>query len=94
MVSDKGVASCFIADSGEKLWSEKLPKRHSASLVTANGLAYFLSDQGVMTVVKPGKTFEKVAENQLGEESNASPAVYDGKFYLRGDKHLYCIGKK
>jgi outer membrane protein assembly factor BamB len=94
MVSDKGVASCFIADSGEKLWSEKLPKRHSASLVTANGLAYFLSDQGVMTVVKPGKTFEKVAENQLGEESNASPAVYDGKFYLRGDKHLYCIGTK
>jgi len=94
MVSDKGVASCFVADTGEKLWKEKLPKRHSASLITANGLAYFLSDKGIMTVVKPGPTFERVAQNQLGEETNASPAVYGGNFYLRGDKHLYCIGKK
>ena len=94
MISDKGVASCYIADTGEKLWKEKLPKRHSASLIAANGLAYFLSDKGIMTVVKPGKTFEMVAQNQLGEETDASPAVYDGKFYLRGDKHLYCIGSK
>ena len=94
MVSDKGVASCFIADTGEKLWKEKLPKRHSASLISANGLAYFLSDKGVMTVVKPGPKFEMLAQNQLGEKTDASPAVYDGKFYLRGDQHLYCIGKK
>lgn len=94
MVSDKGVASCFVADTGEKLWKEKLPKRHSSSLIEANGLAYFLSDKGIMTVVKPGPTFEMVAQNQLGEETNASPAVYDGKFYLRGDEHLYCIGKE
>ncbi len=94
MVSDKGVASCFFADSGEKLWKKKLLKRHSASLISANGLAYFLSDKGIMTVVKPGKTYQQVAQNQLGEATNASPAVYDGKFYLRGDKHLYCIGKK
>jgi outer membrane protein assembly factor BamB len=35
-----------------------------------------------------------VARNDLGEECNASPAIYDGNFYIRGDKHLYCIGKK
>ena len=94
MVSDKGVASCYIADAGEKLWKEKLPRRHSSSLIAANGLAYFLSDKGIMTVVKPGKTFEMVAQNQLGEETNASPAIYDNKFYVRGDKHLFCIGEK
>ena len=91
VVADNGVASCFVAKTGERLWMERLPGRHSASLISANGLAYFLSDQGVMTVVKPGPKFVVVAQNKLGEETNASPAVYDGQLFLRGDKHLFCI---
>lgn len=94
VVSDSGVASCFIAESGERLWNERLPRRHSASVIAANGLAYFLSDQGIMSVVRPGKDFNLVARNELGEQCNASPAIYDGNFYIRGDKHLYRIGEK
>ena len=41
---------------------------------------------------KPGKTFELVAKNELGEPTYASPAISDGRLYLRGDKHLFCIG--
>jgi outer membrane protein assembly factor BamB len=91
VVADNGVASCFVAKTGERLWMERLPDRHSASLISANGLAYFLSDRGVMTVIKPGPKFVVVAQNKLGEETNASPAVYDGQLFLRGDKHLFCI---
>jgi outer membrane protein assembly factor BamB len=94
VVADNGVASCFIAKSGERLWNERLPRRHSASVIAANGLAYFLSDQGIMSVIRPGNDFDLVARSELGEECNASPAIYDGNFYIRGDKHLYCIGKK
>lgn len=92
VVSDGGVASCFLADSGDSMWNERLPRRHSASAIAANGLAYFLSDQGVMSVIRPGENFDLVAQSELGEECNASPAVYDGKFYIRCDKHLFCIG--
>ena len=53
---------------------------------------YFLNDDGVAFVVKPGKTYELIAENKLGELTYASPAINDGKLYLRGDKHLFCIG--
>ncbi len=94
VVADNGVASCFIAKSGKRLWNERLPRRHSASVIAANGLAYFLSDQGVMSVIRPGNEFDLVARSELGEQCNASPAIYDGNFYIRGDKHLYCIGKK
>ncbi len=94
VVADNGVASCFIAKSGERLWNERLPRRHSASVIAANGLAYFLSDQGVMSVIRPGKKFDLVAQSELGEQCNASPAIYGGNFYIRGDKHLFCIGKK
>lgn len=94
VVDDGGIASCFVAKTGERLWNERLPRRHSASVIAANGLGYFLSDQGIMSVVRPGKEFELIAQSKLGEQCNASPAIYDGKIYLRGDEHLFCIGKK
>ena len=93
VVADNGVASCFMAKTGERLWMERLPGRHSASIISANGQAYFLSDRGVMTVIKPGPKFKVVAQNNLGEETNASPAIYNGQIFLRGDKHLFCIAK-
>ncbi len=94
VVADNGVASCLVARTGERLWRERLPGGHSASLLTANGLAYFLSDDGIMSVVEPGPEFKVVAQSELGEETYASPAVHDGRFYLRGLRHLYCIGRE
>ncbi len=91
VVSDKGVASCFEAKTGERHWMERIGPHYSASLVKANGLVYFLSDQGIMTIVRPGKELEIVAENKLGEYCFASPAISDGRIFLRGEKHLYCI---
>jgi hypothetical protein len=92
VVDDKGVLSCFEAKSGERLWRQRLGGRHSASLVSADGLVHVLSDKGEMTIVRPGPTFEAGARNELGEETNASPAISEGKIYLRGETHLFCIG--
>lgn len=94
VVADNGVASCFIAKTGERLWRERLPGQHSASAITANGLAYFLSDAGILSVIKPGPEFDVIAQSELGEETYASPAVHDGRFYLRAVDHLYCLGAR
>ncbi len=91
VVADNGVATCFEAKTGKSCWRERLGPHYSASLVSANGLVYFLSDKGVMTVVKPGEELEIVARNELGENTYASPAISDGQIFLRGAKHLYCI---
>lgn len=91
-ISDTGAATCYEAATGKSLWRERLGPHFSASLVTANGLAYFLSDKGVMTIVKPGPKFEVVARNDLGEQMRASPAISDGQIYLRGANNLYRIG--
>jgi outer membrane protein assembly factor BamB len=92
-VADRGIATCDEANSGKSLWSERLGLHFSSSLVTANGLAYFLSDKGVMTVVKPGPKFEVVTRNDIGEDMRASPAISEGQMFLRGVKNLYCIGR-
>ena len=93
LTADTGVATCLDAQTGTSLWRQRLGPHYSASLVTANGLVYFLSDKGVMTLVKPGPELAVVARNELGEETYASPAISEGRIFLRGAAHLYCIGE-
>ena len=92
IVSDSGVAHCFDAATGKVLWQERLGEHH-ASLVSANGLVYFLNDNGVMNVIKPGPEFNLIAKNELNERTFASPAISDGQIFIRGDRHLYCFGQ-
>ncbi|MEQ8788015.1 MAG: PQQ-like beta-propeller repeat protein [Pirellulaceae bacterium] len=92
VAADDGIASCYDADSGERLWVERMAPHYSASLVTAGGLVYFLADDGVTKIVRPGAEYELVAENELGEYCFASPAISDGQLFIRGEEHLYCIG--
>jgi outer membrane protein assembly factor BamB len=92
VVSDSGVAHCFEAKTGRIAWAERLGEHH-ASLVSANGLVYFLNDEGVMHVVRPGPKFQLVAKNEFGEKTFASPAISGGRMFVRGDQHLWCIGK-
>ena len=91
VVSDTGIARCLDAAGGRDLWRERFGPHYSVSPVAANGLVYFLSDKGVMTIVRPGPQLEIVARNSLGEETYASPALSAGQIFLRGVQHLYCI---
>jgi outer membrane protein assembly factor BamB len=92
VVSDAGIAHCYEAATGNLAWQQRVGEEH-ASLVEAGGLVYFLSDTGVTHVVKPGPTYDLVAENALGERTFASPAISGGRIFIRGEKSLFCIGK-
>lgn len=92
VADDRGTANCFDAATGERLWQERLGKHFSTSLITVGGLVYFTADDGVTKIVRPGAKLEVLAENKLGEYCYASPAIADGRLYLRGEMNLYCIG--
>ena len=87
-----GVVHCLDISTGSTLWEEKLGKQYS-SAVLADGLVYMPNDEGQITVIKPGPTFVPVSTNSIGETMNAPPAISNGKIYLRGEKHLFCIEK-
>lgn len=93
VVSDRGYASCFDAKTGTQHWMEKMGKRHSSSLIAADGHVYFMADNGECWVVKSGMKFQVVAQNKIGESCDASIAVSRGQLFIRGGEHLYCIGK-
>jgi len=93
VVSDSGVAHCYEARTGKLAWKERLGEEH-ASLVSAQGRVYFLNDKGVTNVVKVGSQFELVSRNDIGEKCFASPALSQNQIFIRGEKHLFCIGVK
>jgi outer membrane protein assembly factor BamB len=93
VVSDTGFLHCLDIKTGERLWKERFGKHHSASPVTANGLVYFIADDGTIHVVKPGPTYELVATNKVDEDCRASPAIARGQIFIRTAKNLICIGK-
>jgi outer membrane protein assembly factor BamB len=86
-----GEVHCIDVATGNILWVENLGLQY-ASAVLANGLVYMPNDDGVITVIKPGPRFEYVSKNPIGERMYASPAISNGKIYLRGFQHLFCIG--
>lgn len=93
ITDDRGFAHCFDAKTGEERWQQRFFRQH-ASLVSADGLIYFLADDGVCRVVKASDKLQLVASNALGEPAYASPALSDGQIFLRGDKHLFCIAPR
>lgn len=91
VADDRGIAHCFDARSGRHLWRERLGRHFSASLVTADDLVYMTTDDGITLVLKADRQPQLVQTNELGERVFASPAISDGRIYLRGTDHLFCI---
>jgi len=86
-----GRVHCSDIATGDTLWVKDLGKQYS-SPVMADGLVYLPNDEGIVTVIKAGPEYEEIARNEIGERMIASAAISSGRIYLRGDKHLFCIG--
>jgi outer membrane protein assembly factor BamB len=93
-VNDNGLAGCLAAETGKRIWTQRLGRHHSASPVSAGGYLYFLDDDGTTFVLRGGPKFEIISKNPLGEECHASPAVSNGQMFIRTVAHLYCLGPK
>jgi outer membrane protein assembly factor BamB len=94
-IGDKGLATCAEAKTGKAVWSERVFNADvTASPVMVGDKILMVSEKGEIAVLKADKEFEEPAKVSLGEKVFASPAVADGKVFVRGDAHLFCFGKK
>jgi outer membrane protein assembly factor BamB len=92
-VNDDGVGNCCDAQTGEKAWTERLGGKMTASPILIDGKVYAVSEDGVVYVFPAAPTFQLLAKNALGEPVMATPAVADGRLYIRGRDHLFCIAR-
>tara|TARA_R110002111_G_C6006949_1_gene374064 strand:- start:141 stop:1412 length:1272 start_codon:yes stop_codon:yes gene_type:complete len=88
------IFQCIDPATGEIRWQERGGAACWGSLILANDHLYVTDQNGTTHVFKPDvKRFEKVAQNELREKSNSTPAFSDGQIFLRTFQHIYCIGK-
>ena len=94
MVKSGGIVSCFRAEEGELLYSERIGTAgaYFASPVAVNGKILFTSRTGVITVVEAGDQMNILSRNDLDEVITATPAIIDNKLYIRTDNSLYAFG--
>ena len=93
MVNDNGYVSCMEAVSGETVWKARITGKYMASPLYASGRIYISNHKGKTTIIKPGRSFQILAANELEDGFMASPAVSGDLLFLRSKKHLYCIKK-
>jgi outer membrane protein assembly factor BamB len=94
-VKDGGLVSCLDAASGKLLYRERLGPggAYYSSPVAGDGKLYAASARGTVTVFAAGDGFRVLARNDLREPIVATPALADGKLYVRTASHLYAFGE-
>ncbi|MDB5308570.1 MAG: afsK 1 [Gemmataceae bacterium] len=94
-IADNGIACCAEAKTGKVLWEERVSvKDVTASPVLVGDEILVIAETGRVYVLKAGREYELVRTGDIGQPVSASPAVADGKVYVRGATHLFCFGKK
>src|SRR5260370_42537586 len=92
-VSDHGEVGCVVGKTGDPVWTGDLQATVTASPILVDGKIYAISDDGVVHVFPAATSFRLLAKNPLGERVTATPAVADNRLFIRGETHLFCIGK-
>jgi outer membrane protein assembly factor BamB len=94
-LTDPGVLRTWKMADGSEVYSKRLEgvSSWSSPFTTPEGRIYCAS-AGRSYVVKAGPKPEVLAVNDLGDGSSASPAVADGRIYLKGRRFLWCVGNR
>ena len=97
-ISERGIAGCLSAKTGEQIFQTRLTNAGGiyASPIVIDGNAYVVTRRNGTFIVNLSGNGEVLEENKLGDDTdfNASPAVADGKLLLRSNRALYCIADK
>jgi outer membrane protein assembly factor BamB len=95
-ICEPGFIRCWKMETGELQFEERVERiTPSASpIATADGRIYFGSSNKTF-VIKAGPKYELLATNDLNDGPDyTTPAVSQGRLYIKGKSYLWCIGKK
>ena len=96
MMKEGGILTAFNPKTGEILKQGRLKDalgRYFSAPVAADGKIFVTSEEGKLTVLKPGADWEVLQTNDIGDPCYATPAIVDGKIYVRSTTALYCFEK-
>lgn len=89
-----GYLTCFNVADGKLLWEQRLESAGTASPIVAGGKVYLCGEDGVTRIFQLGEKFQISSQGQVGEAVSATPAFARSRIFIRGAKHLFCVGEK
>lgn len=93
MCSSSGLITCLDAKTGASVWTQEFDEGFYGSPILVDDRLYVMDRAGTTHVFKAGPKYEVLATNPLGEKADCTPAIPEGRLYLRSEKHIYCVGK-
>ncbi len=97
ITNDKGIITCLDAATGEVVYEGgRVPVPTSmlmSSLLVVDGKIMMSTPEGDTFWISSGSEFSVTGHNSLDEPIWATPAIVDAIIYLRGQQHLYAIGR-
>lgn len=97
VVKAGGLESCYDASNGKALWERSRLGNfgdYFASPVAGDGKIYFAAKNGFVVVLQDGPELKVLGKNDLGEEIIATPAIADGRLFIRTREHLVCVSSQ
>lgn len=91
---DQGKVSCAdlsAEDPSKLLWTERIGGKYFGSPILAGDKIYCLSAEGHAVVIAADEEFKLLGETDLGKPTYATPAVHQGKMYLRTESVVACL---
>jgi outer membrane protein assembly factor BamB len=95
-IKNGGLVSCYDAKTGKPFFQDEridAPGDYYASIVAAGDKVFFASLNGVVTVIQAGDELKVLAQNHFGEAISATPAIVEGKLYLRTASQILSLGQ-
>jgi outer membrane protein assembly factor BamB len=90
-IKESGVALCLEAGTGQIIWQERLGGLYGASPVLAAGRLLCLAEDGSTTVIAADRAFKRLARNSLPGPCKASPAISNGRLFIRSQNSIFCV---
>lgn len=92
MAASYGSVTCFDGKTGERYWIHDFDEGFYSSPILVGESVYLIDMLGSMYVFKADKEFQLISRSELGENAVTIPAFKQDRIYIRGEKHLFCIG--
>jgi outer membrane protein assembly factor BamB len=94
MIRSGGILAVVDAKTGEPLKQGRIGAtgEYFSSPVAGDGKVFMINQRGRLTVLEATAGWRELSSADFGEDAYASPAIADGRIYVRTNGHLYCFG--
>ncbi|HEX5471235.1 MAG TPA: PQQ-binding-like beta-propeller repeat protein [Lacipirellulaceae bacterium] len=89
---DRGVVSCYDLATGHRNWRQRVGGDYHSSPIRVGNRIFGISMNGEVVVLAADRQYQSLARNELNEPCHATPAVADGRLYVRTESSLLCVG--